>query len=357
MSFALLIDVLEYSLQYLYQIALSCYSLRMKRSNTGFYKGLAGFSRANERLVYEAAEHSVYKWWWAFLRLSPVIWYAQHTGHTPVNAQLATVCAQAGDLSKGSFMAWWQNTGSRVFEETRLPNRLRLVDVDNISHHELHPAGQSIVLEVPLTVSMRTLVNQFKRELAQHHEGKSLNVLTQSNAAWRLYTKRYNLKALEYQYWVLVYKLLYPKIAVWRIGDRLQISPGLRARDIEQGRYSKAEATPRDKLQATTGRYLYKAQRTLVNAELGNRFPNNTACEPVSMPFGQRLHSDYLAATVGTEVGDAHTPWQQWLHAEFHEDLVSLIKRKNRFTGMAATNIKFLERFPAFVAGSSDLLA
>lgn len=329
----------------------------MDGSNTGFYKGLPGFSRARKRLVYEAAEHSIYRWWWEFLRLSPVFWYAQTTGHTPVNAQLAAVCAQAGDLSKGSFMAWWQHTGSRVFEETRLPNRLRLIDVDNINHHELYAQGRSIVMEVPLSVSSRTLVNQFKRQLAQHHEGKTLDVLAQSNAAWRLYTKRSNLQALEHQYWVLLYRLLYPKIAVWRIGDRLQISPGLAARTIENTRYNSGQATPRDKIQATTGRYLYKAQRTLVNAEMGNRFPNNTACEPVPMPFGKQLHSDYVAATVGTQVGHKLSCWQQWLHDEYHRELLLRIKMKNRFTGLAAADLKFVQRLPAFVAGTSDLIA
>jgi hypothetical protein len=75
------------------------------------------------------------------------------------------------------------------------------------------------------------------------------------------------------------------------------------------------------------------------------------------MPFGKQRHSDYLAATVGTEVGNEHTAWQQWLHTEFYEDLVSRIKRKNRFTGIAAADMKFIQRFPAFVAGTSDLLA
>jgi len=51
MSFALLIPVLEKLWQYLHQITISCYSSTMKRSNTGFYKGLSGFSRANQQLV------------------------------------------------------------------------------------------------------------------------------------------------------------------------------------------------------------------------------------------------------------------------------------------------------------------
>jgi hypothetical protein len=105
MSFALLIDELNRPLQYLYRNQISCYSQTMTRANSRFYKGLTGFSRANERLVFDAAEHSVYRWWWEFLRLSPVFWYAQRTGLTPSNKQMAQVCEQAGNLSKPSFMA------------------------------------------------------------------------------------------------------------------------------------------------------------------------------------------------------------------------------------------------------------
>jgi hypothetical protein len=38
-------------------------------------------------------------------------------------------CEHAGNFSKPSFMAWWQNTGRLVFAEQRKPNKLRLLDV------------------------------------------------------------------------------------------------------------------------------------------------------------------------------------------------------------------------------------
>ena len=326
----------------------------MKRQNTSFYKGLAGFTRATDQLIYDAAEHSVYRWWWEFMRLSPVFWYAQRTGLAPVDPNTSTMAKQAGDLSNHHFMTWWRETGSKVFAEERLPRKLRLLDVDSEPELELHPQGQSVIMEVPLSVTTRTLMKQFRALLAQQHDHKPVDVLAHSSAAWRLHTKRYNLNALENQYWVLVYKLLYPNIAVWRIGDRLQISPGLTVRDIDHSRYSKAQTNPRDKLQATVGRYLYKAQRALSNAECGNGFPNNTERTGLKMPFGKRHQADYLAAT--TAVKGQQSPWHQWLHEEFHEDLVYRIKNKNRLRGMIAADLNFIKRFPAFVAGTSDLI-
>jgi hypothetical protein len=102
------------------------------------------------------------------------------------------------------------------------------------------------------------------------------------------------------------------------------------------------------------GRYLYKAQGTLWNAETGLGFPNNRECNPVAMPFGKREHGNYMAAI--TSARDQPSEWCRWLHAEFHEDLVQQIKRKNRIRGTAALDLRLIQRLPAFVAGTSDLL-
>jgi len=327
----------------------------MRRANTGFYKGLAGFTRATDQLVYDAAEHSVYRWWWEFLRLSPVFWYAKQTGLTPRNKQMALVYEQAGDLSKPSFMSWWQSTGRWIFAEQRKPNKLRLLDVDGVDQLQLYPQGTSVVIEVPLHVTTRTLIKDFRQLLADQPQRDQLNVLDHSNATWRLHTKRYNLLALKHQRDVLLYKLLYPNIAVWRIGDRLQISPGLKVRDIEHTRYFDGETHPRNRLQATVGRYLYKAQRTLYNAEIGLGFPNNSEHKPVAQPFGAREHGDYMAAITSTR--NHESDWVAWLHAEYHQDLVQQIKAKNHIRGFTAVDTRVIQRLPAFVAGTSDLLA
>ena len=54
-----------------------------------FFKGLAGFTRADDTVLAQDAEESVYRWWWEYLRLSPVLWYAQNTGLKPVDSRMA----------------------------------------------------------------------------------------------------------------------------------------------------------------------------------------------------------------------------------------------------------------------------
>lgn len=325
----------------------------MRNQRTGFYKGIAGFRRGSEELLYEAAEHSVYQWWWEFLRLSPVLWYAQHAGVTPVVPKMAEVCEQAGDVREDRFNKWWRSTGSVLFEEARRPLQLRRVDEQALGEHEFYPQGKSMLVEVPLTVTSRTLVKQFKKLLAQTHGDQRVDVLEHSNAAWKLHTKRYNLIALENQFWVLVYRLLYPDIAAWRIGDRLQISPGLMLRNIDRQRYA-GKTSPISRAQSTVGRFLYKAQRTVANAELAS-FPNFNPIAVTEMPFGEHHHKDFLIATRGTV--SEPSAWQQWLHEEFHWRLVKRIKEKNRIAGMTAVDPKVVQRLSKFIAGESDLLS
>ena len=326
----------------------------MKASRSGFYKGITGFRRANNELLYEAAEHSIYEWWWEFLRLSPVFWYAQQTGVMPVAPKVAEVCQQAGDIREDRFNRWWRTTGSVLFEEARRPMQLRPVDEQALGEHEFYPQGKSMLVEVPLTVTSRTLVKQFKKLLAQTHGNQRVDVLEHSNAIWRLHTKRYNLVALENQFWVLVYRLLYPDIPAWRIGDRLQIAPGLNVRGIAPTSASMNKSSPHARMQSTVGRFLYKAQRTVANAELGS-FPNCKPVQAVDMPFGQHHHTEYLVATRGT-VSES-SAWHQWLHEEFHWRLVKRIKEKNRITGMTAVDPKVVARLSKFIAGETDLLA
>ena len=266
---------------------------------------------------------------------------------------MAKVFEQAGDLGPRRFEKWWNATGTRLFVEAERPFRLRRIDDPGMEAQVLYPAGKSMLIEVPLTVTSRTLIKQFKEVLAQAHDGQRVDVLEHSTAIWRLHTKRYNLQTIENEFWVTVYKLIYPDIASWRIGDRLQISPGVNLRGIRPERYL-GRSTPITRMQSTVGRYLYKGQRTVWNAELG-RFPDSGPCSITDKPFGQKHHMEYLAATRGTL--SEPSPWQLWLRQQYRSQLAELIKEKNHITGLTAVDPKVMMRLPRFIAGESDLLS
>jgi hypothetical protein len=325
----------------------------MKRSNRPFYKGIPGFTREREDEYGLDAGRGIYGWWWRYLRLSPVFWYARTTGISPKTPQLAKVFAEAGDLSHDIFNRWWRDTGSQLYVEETRPRQVRLVDEDNLEEFVFYPQGKSIVVEIPLTIRQGTISRQIREILAVHHAGRGLDVMAHSTAQWPLHTKRYDLNTLEREYWTLLYRMLYPDIAAWRVGDRLKLAPGLNLRDVDRWKFNRV-TSPLHRMSSTVGRYLYKAQWTLLNAEQGS-FPNASKAAPVEKPFGSRLHSEFLEAT-GRRI-DALSTWHVWLHKEFHEDLVNRVRRKNNLMGVAAINANTQERLPKFISGESDLLS
>ena len=325
----------------------------MNSSNSSFYKGLQGFTRQRDDLLMRDAESSVYYWWWAFMRLSPVFWYANQTGLTPIDAATASTYEPAGDLKKGSFGAWWQETGRHIFAEAKRPAKVRPINVDDIETHVLYE--KSMVIEVPLTISRATLLKQFKKLLADEHEGRSLDIAATSQAMFKLHTKRFNVRTLEIEYWVLLYKLLHEDIAIWRIGDRLQIAPSLRVRGVQRDHVAVRKGSSAfDKLHSLTGRYLYKAKFTQLHAEQGS-FPNATNANKKSMPFGETHDRDYRAAT-GQLIG-VESAWHEWLKKEFAFDLRDQIFKRNHIEN----NIRMLDPktrrlMATFIDGTGDVL-
>lgn len=324
----------------------------MNSSNNPFYKGLQGFSRKSNAVAARDAEDSVYYWWWAFMRLSPVFWYARTYGVRPADPQIAAVYDLVGDLSDGSFGRWWRTTGSKLFAEANRPAKVRLVDIDSTDGIELYE--KSVLLEIPLTIRKETILKQVRDLLNEKHEGRALNLAASSNAALKLHTKRYRLRTMEHEYWVLLYRLLYEDIEIWRIGDRLQVAPHLRVRDVEREAYPVNQSSPFDKLHSLTGRYLYKAKNMLAQVERGS-FPNAEKITEASKPFGANGDRHYRAAT--GQVIDVPSDWHKWLKSKYLATLKSEVMRRNRVEdAFRMPGSRISQRLPSFMEGSSDLL-
>lgn len=282
------------------------------------------------------------------MRLSPVFWFAKHSGHLPTNPQVADTYQRIGDLD-APFRIWWRDTGRYLFAEAERPAKVQRLELDTLHEHQFREGA--LLLEIPLSIRKETILKQIKRLLAEDHAGRALDLAATSTAPLKLHTKRYQLRTLEIEYWVLLYKMLYPDIAIWQIGDRLRIAPHLRVRGAQRHGNERVFAN----MNSLTGRYLYKARFTLANVERGS-FPN--AEDPQlddQMPFGKKWHKAYLAATsLNSEVPSA---WQQWLVESQLDDLKSLIVRKNRLSdAIRMPDSVTARKFPDFVAGKTDLM-
>ena len=320
----------------------------MDRQKRLFFKGFEGFTRATEELEYKEASETVYYWWWRFMRLSPVFWFASQTGHMPIHPQTAETFKRIGNLEQ-NFVVWWRETGRYIFAEAKRPAKVERLEIETLQEHGFRE--DSLLLEIPLTIRKETIIKQVKKLLSEVHEGRELNLAATSTAKLGLHTKRYRLRTLEIESLVLLYKMLYPEITIWKIGDRLRIAPQLRVRGSERGANERMFAN----MNSLTGRYLYKARFTLANVEQGI-FPNAEPPEVEAlMPFGDKLHAEYLTAI--QEDGKKQSPWHKWLMEMEWPELRSRIISKNYLSDV----IRFpdsitAKRFPDFVAGNTDII-
>ena len=322
----------------------------MEQRNQRFYKGLPGFTRADDEVLARDAEGTIYRWWWEYLRLSPAFWFAGQTGYSLVDVKMAEAYELAGDLKGGNFRRWWEETGVNVFAEAKRPATVKVLDLENLSQHPFRE--KALYLEVPLTMRKELILKKIKEELDRVHDGRGLDVTKTANAPLKLHTKRYRLRVIELEYWVLLYKLLYEDIAVWRVGDRLQIAPHLKLRGAEL----RLVKDKYNQLTSLTGRHLYKARYTLANAERKS-FPNTgkIIVPDNFMPFGEKYHREYQAA-IG-EIEGEDSVWKKWLHEEYAVSLKYHIARRNRVEDLIKLpGSKIRQRLPDFIAGKSDEL-
>lgn len=281
------------------------------------------------------------------MRLSPVFWFANQTGHMPVLPEMVEAFRQVGNLDQ-NFVVWWRETGRFLFSEAKRPAKVQKLDLDTLQEHEF--CEGALLLEIPLSIRKETIIKQVRLLLEDVHEGRSLDLAATSTAQLKLHTKRYRLRTLETEYWVLLYKILFPEASIWQIGDRLRIAPQLRVRGVERGANERMFAN----MNSLVGRYLYKARFTLGNVELGI-FPNadDPNLDEDLMPFGAGLHAQYAQATKSD--GKSLSAWQEWLMANEWPELKRLIVRKNRLAdSMRMPDSVASKRFSDFVAGRTD---
>ena len=316
-----------------------------------FFKGILGFTRQSNEVLARDAEESIYYWWWEFMRLSPVFWFARTRGIEPIDPKIAEIYRLLGNLSHHRFNEWWEATGREVFAEEVRPRKVETLDLYNLDRHEFKE--DSLYIELPLTIRKETILKQVKRILNEHHEGRKLDLAGTTTAQLKLHTKRYRLRVIETEFWVLLYRMLYPKIENWRIGDRLQISPHFKLREMDR----LGEPLIFDQVSSVTGRYLYKAKFTLNNLLFGN-FPNVTKLnlDETFMPFGKDWHPKYLEAT-RLSSGDKQSEFHRWLLDEYTSLLKWEVIRRNRLEEAYKKPLSLAwKRTPAFVAGESDLI-
>lgn len=310
---------------------------------------LKGLSLAREHSSATEAKSSIYHWWYRYLHLSPVLWYANETGIKPRNTDIAKVLKNGGDFLNKNFHSWWGGNCERLFAEPLGRKELIGLRVKDLATHTYDK--NSLYVEVPLSIPIDRVMKDFHSILMQHHKGRKLNLAATSQAVWPLHTMRYRLEVIERGYWTLVYKLLFPNLSIWRIGDRLQYAPHLKVRDTEWASNERRF----NSLNSLAGRYLYKGRYTLENAEQGI-FPRLKKPDAIcsDFPFGKKYHADFLKLTSTDE--DEKSPWITSLENSLTDELMRIVYKRNLRYISAKPSSNTTEKFLAFYRGETDQL-
>lgn len=326
------------------------------------------FFKGGNRHVYQDPHeeiremaNGVYGWWWKFLQLSPVIWFAKTRGVAPKDPEIARTVSLIGDIYDSSFAKWWEQTGRELFAEAKRPPKVKALTPELLMKKGFQK--DALYIEVPMNLTLKTIMRNLGKIVRDEHLGRQLNVLDHSNAQFKLAKKLKKFDVLERMYWVHLYRELYPEITAWQIGDRLRVSPALDVVNFNRDAWKvfiTNESSPLEKMQSLVGRDIYNARYLLLHMERGS-FPKHTKFELSErhQPFGLKFQTEYRQATESTK--DKKSEWHQWLEDRYGSELFRLLKEKHHFkslTGFDALerekkleHMKKYDRFKRYVRG------
>ena len=299
---------------------------------------------------------SIYLWCWRFMRLSPALMFARSRKAKPAHKPLASTLEAAGNLGITTWWAWWRRYGNVTFAERLAIATVRTVRPGVIRRSYAHiwtAPERTLLVEIPLTIRLRSILTQIKGILKDAGHGqKGFDPAPFSTAPFKLHTMRYRIHNIETRYWVLLYRLLYPDVPVWVIGDRLRLAPRHKMRedvvDAKMRRRAKAG------LESITGRHLYKARYMLEHMNHGV-FPND---QPIAENagftglFGRKWAAQYREFVLGS--GSAQSEWIKRVRRDNIEALRKHVLRINLAERNGADESRASARLDAFMRGLYD---
>jgi hypothetical protein len=309
-----------------------------------------------QRMHEEAYQRlTVYYWCWMFTRLSPALIYAYEREIKPRDAALARVLDALGRIDLNNFDAWWQRFGVVAFAEAELPE-VQVIKPHDLSSEAMEPdESPTLYVKIPLTIRPKTIIRKVKELLeTAGHVGNTFDPAPYGKAPFPLYTLRYHVLNIQRRYWVLLYRLLYPDVPVWLIGDRLRVAPALNVRGV----WPSADDQIRRRiasLHSLTGRDLYKARYMLTHLERGD-FPRDSKVvdeDSWTRHFGPRQAKAYQRFVLGNNDGD-DSEWISWLKRRHLAPLQEHVADVNRANSRRPLSREMSQGVDKFMRGEKD---
>jgi hypothetical protein len=246
-------------------------------------KGMGQLRFANIEEEIELAKKSVRRWWWEYLRLSKDYWLICMTSSSRANARTIddrykTLYKHFGNVHDCNFETWYERDGSAIFQEREAFDKV--IEVDDELSNITQERENRILLDVPLSLSVKAINKQIGRILKQHETHRPANLLENSSSLYPINPIKFRLLSLKrmHEVWCLHRELIAKPIAIgevpttyvlradlFRVGAVLNISPenARQTNEIDE-RHKRL-----NRMRATVGRYLSKANLLISNVERG----------------------------------------------------------------------------------------
>lgn len=234
----------------------------MSDEKLGLYKEIPGGLRKGRSTAddWRKAKDTLYYEWWRCLNVSNE--YLECCAKGGKNHALADTYALFGDVNV-SWAQWWGNIGKRIFSERHQYPKVRAIDQEEALSKLEVESKEFLTLDIPLTLRRVTILEQINKLLDEHHEGKNLDVRSQSTALVQLETTKLQHKTIPLL--VDVAEILYrnPDIQLYQLAQRAKLAEIHLGHKIQETNSSEQEKQRR---QMAASRYKEQAQRLVYNA-------------------------------------------------------------------------------------------
>lgn len=234
----------------------------MSDEKLGLYKEIpGGLSKGRSTADdWRKAKDTLYYEWWRCLNASNE--YLECCAKGGKNHPLADTYVLFGDVTQ-SWAQWWQKIGKRIFSERRQYPKVRAIEHEEALNKLEVETKDFLILDIPLTLRRVTILEQINKFLDERHDGKNLDVRSQSTALVQLETTKLQHKTIPIL--VDVAEILYrnPHIQLYQLAQRAKLAEIHLGRKVQEENSAEQEKQRR---QMAASRYKEQAQKLIHNA-------------------------------------------------------------------------------------------
>jgi len=239
------------------------------QEKTDFFKG----GRPGERRIPRGdpertaakLKKTPYYWWYQCLKKSDSY---RECCKNQGKGRLSALYDDFGDVFKWPWEMWAEKYGRRLFVERKATPKVEVLSNQQISTSR--SSTNNLIVNVPLTVTKRKLVADFKKILNEYHKGRELDVHQHGTSRRPLLKSRVQMKMVELLLAVHEERKRNKKNPLWKIGDACGVKIAYSSNNLPEGkpRILSIDEEKR-RIAIVTSGYLKKARWLLDNAENG----------------------------------------------------------------------------------------